>query len=55
MRFPWRKHESSVSFGGKLSAVVIRDDKPIKKRENLGVSWLGRLRAQIDHLLEGDP
>jgi hypothetical protein len=47
MRLPFRKHESSVSFGGKLSAVVIRNDKPIKKRKNLGASWLERLRAKL--------
>ncbi len=38
--------KSSVGFGGKLSAVVIRGDKQIKKRNNLGASWLKRLRGK---------
>lgn len=46
MRIPFRKHESSVSFGGHLSAVVIRGDKPIKRYKNLGARWLDRLRGR---------
>lgn len=42
----WRTPESSVAFGGKLSAVVIRNEKPIKQRNNLGASWLQRLRGK---------
>jgi len=45
MRLPWRKKESSVKFTGRLDAVVLRDDKPIRKRKNLGASWLARLRG----------
>ncbi len=42
----WRKPESSVAFGGNLSAVQIRGDKQIKKRNNLGASWFSRLRGK---------
>lgn len=37
------KNESTVGFGGRVDAVILREGKPIKRRDNLGMSWFKRL------------
>jgi len=39
--------QSDMKFEGKLDAVHIRGDKQIKKRKNLGASWLDRIREKL--------
>ena len=39
--------QSDMKFEGKLDAVHMRGDSPIKKRKNLGASLLERLRGKL--------